>query len=39
MLSGHLPLGGSKEDVLANKIVFVSLEFDEEEWETKVKNC
>ena len=37
MLSGHLPFRGSKEDVVANKIVFDSLVFDEEEWETRSK--
>ena len=41
MLCGHLPFRGSKEDVVANKIVFESPEFDEDEWETRsntVKN-
>ena len=37
MLSGHLPFRGSKEDVVANKIVFDPLVFDEEEWETRSK--
>ena len=37
MLSRHLPFRGSKEDVVANKIVYDSLEFDEEEWETRSK--
>ena len=37
MLSGHLPFRGSKEDVVANKIVFESAEFDEDDWETRSK--
>ena len=41
MLSGHLPFRGKKEDVVANKIVFNSPEFDDDDWETRsntVKN-
>ena len=37
MLCGHLPFRGSKEDVVANKIVFDNPEFDEDEWETRSK--
>jgi hypothetical protein len=37
MLNGHLPFKGSKEDVVANKIVFDPLVFDEEEWEMRSK--
>ena len=37
MLSGHLPFRGFKEDVVANKIVFDPLVFDEEEWEMRSK--
>ena len=37
MLCGHLPFRGSKEDIVANKIVFESPEFDEDEWETRSK--
>ena len=37
MLSGHLPFRGSKEEVVANKIVFESPEFDEDDWETRSK--
>ena len=35
ILCGHLPFRGSKEDVVANKIVFELPEFDEDEWETR----
>ena len=35
MLSGHLPFRGSKEEVVANKIVFETPEFDEDDWETR----
>jgi serine/threonine protein kinase len=37
MLCGHLPFRGSKEDIVANKIVFEAPEFDEEVWETRSK--
>ena len=37
MLCGHLPFRGSKEEVVANKIVFESAEFDEDDWETRSK--
>ena len=35
MLSGHLPFRGSKEEVVANKIVFEVPEFDDDDWETR----
>ena len=35
MLCGHLPFRGSKEEVVANKIVFEAPEFDENDWETR----
>ena len=35
MLSGHLPFRGSKEEVVANKIVFEAPEFDDDDWETR----
>ena len=37
MLCGHLPFRGSKEQEVAEKIVFDALEFDEDEWETRTK--
>ena len=37
MLSGHLPFRGSKEEDVANKIVFNSPEFDDDDWETRSK--
>ena len=37
MLCGHLPFKGSKEVIIAEKIVNDELEFDEEEWEVRSK--
>jgi len=37
MLCGHLPFRGSKEQEVAEKIVFEALEFDEDEWETRTQ--
>ena len=41
MLTGHFPFEGINEEIIAKKIVYQSLEFNSEEWETrshKVKN-
>ena len=35
MLSGSLPFRGTKQQEVAEKIVYEDLEFDEDEWETK----
>jgi len=35
MLSGRLPFRGSKEQEVAQKIVYDTLEFDEDDWETR----
>ena len=37
MLSGHLPFKGKKEEEVANKIVFNTPEFDDDDWETRSK--
>ena len=37
MLSGRLPFRGSKEQEVAEKIVYEQLEFDEEDWETRTQ--
>ena len=37
MLSGHLPFRGSKEQEVAEKIVYEPLEFDEDDWETRTQ--
>ena len=46
MLCGHLPFRGSKEQEVAEKIVYDDVEFDEDEWETRsqkvqdlISNC
>ena len=35
MLSGSLPFRGTKQQEVAEKIVYEDLEFDEDEWETR----
>jgi len=35
ILSGHLPFIGNKQDVIARKIVYDDIEFDEDEWEMR----
>ena len=37
MLSGRLPFRGSKEQEVAEKIVYEQLEFDEDDWETRTQ--
>ena len=37
MLSGHLPFRGSKEQEVAEKIVYEPLDFDEDDWETRTQ--
>ena len=37
MLSGRLPFRGSKEQEVAEKIVYDQLEFDEDDWETRTQ--
>ena len=37
MLSGKLPFRGSKEQEVAEKIVYDQLEFDEDDWETRTQ--
>jgi serine/threonine protein kinase len=37
MLCGHLPFKGNKEVIIAEKIVYDDLEFDDDEWEIRSK--
>ena len=37
MLVGHFPFQGNNEEIIAKKIVYQPLKFDEKEWENKSK--